>query len=574
MEFPIKRQLTLLLIWIVVVIPGLFFAYMYFPSRELDWLNILILFAILFVTMLLPLQVKEVDVPLDKWVILTVFLQYGVWAELVFVQLAILVLVLTNKSTTPKLYRFLFNSLIFVIISIMSGLVFHLAGGQIGSVEFKSVIFYALLYAATYSFLNNVLLKFYFHVNNQKFSLVSEGAIADYTATFMLLPFALSVYLLHEYIGNLSLLLLGVPFIVLLAVSRTYTKSNNLNEILANASEIGHQLTEQHRFDEVVASFIENLKEVIPYQNAYVIDMKNEEHMYFLMSYENGAIHELSEQITVNNKYRLVDGLDKDATKIYDNEKELHQLKALQLFDSSESVLTVPVKRGDETEGFIILTSKRRNLFQSLDIKIMAILSGYFMISLDKAIHFEETLNASERCALTKLYNFNYLEKKLEEQVIQYHMGEIEMISLILLDIDHFKLVNDTYGHGNGNIVLVELAKLLKKHTEINDTVARYGGEEFVFVIANGTKEEATRRAEKIRKEVEETAFTIYPDLSDDQAPIDIHITISLGVATLPEDAISVQELFRNTDRALYIGGKQAGRNKVGIFEKEIISVN
>lgn len=571
MDISKKQQLNIFLVWIVIVVPGLLFAYSYFPSRELDWFNILMLFGILFVTMLLPLQIQDVEVPLDKWVTLTIFLQYGVWTELIFMQLAVIILVLTSKSTTPKMYRLFFNSLVFVLVSIASGLVFHTLGGQLGSLSFGSIMFFGFLYATTYTFLNNLLLKLYFYVNAKKYSLIGKGAVTDYVATFVLLPFAISVYFLNEYIGDLSLFLLGVPFITLLLVAKSYTKSNNLNQILANASEIGHQLTEEHRFEDVVASFITNLKEVIHYQNAYIIDMKNEERMYFLMSYQNGKVIKESDLIYVKLNYRYADGLDKDVTRIYDNRKELRTLKAIQLFDYSESVMTVPIKREQKTEGFIVLTSKRKNVFHTLDIKIMNILAGYFMIALDKAFHFEEKINASERCPLTNLYNFNYLETKLDEQVIRYHTGDLENLSLILLDIDHFKLINDSYGHENGNIILVELAILLKKYNEINDTVGRYGGEEFVFVIPNRTKVEVAKRAEELRKVIEQTHFTIYPDLSDNKRPIEVQITVSIGVASLPEDATSVQELFRNADRALYIGGKQAGRNKVGIFGQEVL---
>ena len=139
-----------------------------------------------------------------------------------------------------------------------------------------------------------------------------------------------------------------------------------------------------------------------------------------------------------------------------------------------------------------------------------------------------------------------------------------------MLDIDHFKSINDTYGHECGNVILVRLAELLKNFNSTITTLARYGGEEFVFVLPNTTKEEATDLAEEIRAEVEKTNFVITPDLTEeepvDRNSIDVNITISLGVATAPDDSQNAKDLLRNADRALYIGGKQSGRNLVGVY--------
>ena len=111
-----------------------------------------------------------------------------------------------------------------------------------------------------------------------------------------------------------------------------------------------------------------------------------------------------------------------------------------------------------------------------------------------------------------------------------------------------------------------------KTYTGPNETLARYGGEEFVIVLPDTGKEDAVELAEMIRQEVENTAFTVIPDLSKDRTPIEVKMTVSIGVASVPNDAGSVKDLMRNADRALYIGGKQAGRNRVGVYDEEAIT--
>ena len=116
--------------------------------------------------------------------------------------------------------------------------------------------------------------------------------------------------------------------------------------------------------------------------------------------------------------------------------------------------MTAPIKRNQKTEGFLILTSKRKNIFQAIEMKIVDVLTGYFAISLVKARYYEKTVEQSERCGLTNLHNFRYLDAKLDEEIIRFHTGDINSLSVLMLDIDHFKLINDTYGHQSGNDLL------------------------------------------------------------------------------------------------------------------------
>jgi len=188
--------------------------------------------------------------------------------------------------------------------------------------------------------------------------------------------------------------------------------------------------------------------------------------------------------------------------------------------------------------------------------------------SIDKAMYFEKTVEKSERCGLTGLHNFRYLERKMDEEMIRYHTKDISQVSVIILDIDHFKSINDSYGHQSGNDLLCAFAELLKSHLAHGATLTRYGGEEFVMLLPNVDKQQAYKIAESIRMEVMATNFRIIPDLTADRQAIQVQMTISAGVASIPSDANDAKDLLRKADRALYIGGKQAGRNRVGVYEE------
>ena len=253
-------------------------------------------------------------------------------------------------------------------------------------------------------------------------------------------------------------------------------------------------------FEDVIRTFIGKLKDVVPYDNAYVLDLRHGEHLITLMASENGVITKDMNGLSFNLEKTVDDGLDKDNPKIFATQKEAKALNNFKFIQPVESVMTAPIKRNQKTEGFLILTSKRKNVFRAMEMKIVDVLTGYFAISLVKARYYEKTVEQSERCGLTNLHNFRYLDAKLDEEIIRFHIGDINSLSVLMLDIDHFKSINDTHGHQSGNDLLNALARLLESFVPMDATLSRYGGEEFVIVLPNYGESETIKLAEKIRK--------------------------------------------------------------------------
>lgn len=566
-----RLQIITLIAWIVIVPPGIFLAFRLFPSIEIEWMNLSILFALLIVTMTMPLQLKNITVSFERWITFTIFFQYGVFAELAFMQIALLILVFTTKSDLPLLHRFFVNSLIFTLVSLASGTLFHYAGGVIGSTDFSNICLFGLFYAISYSVINSVLMQLYLYFEMGVYLFKEKFVVWDFASTMLLFPFSISLYFLNKQFGNNAILLIGIPFLLVLLIARLYHRSDNLNDKLSSAGIIGRELAERLGFEDVIRTFIGKLKDVVPYDNAYVLDLRNGEHLITLMASENGIITKDMTGLSFNLEKTVDDGLDMDNPKIFGTQKEAKVLNNLKFIQPVESVMTAPIKRNQKTEGFLILTSKRKNVFRAMEMKIVDVLTGYFAISLVKARYYEKTVEQSERCGLTKLHNFRYLDAKLDEEIIRFHTGDINSLTVLMLDIDHFKLINDTHGHQSGNDLLKALARLLEPFVPMDATLSRYGGEEFVIVLPSYGKSETIKLAEKIRQEVESSAFLIIPDLSKERKSVDVHMTVSIGVASVPEDAGDAKELLRNADRALYIGGKQAGRNRVGVYGRNYV---
>ena len=165
---------------------------------------------------------------------------------------------------------------------------------------------------------------------------------------------------------------------------------------------------------------------------------------------------------------------------------------------------------------------------------------------------------------LIGIYNRRHLNLKLAEEIKRAHRYNFQL-SMLLLDIDHFKNVNDTYGHYIGDLVLKGLGHLLLKNVREMDIVARYGGEEIAVIAPNTSVPAAADLAERLRQVVETSVMVPADEQEGRQA---VSISVSIGVAGLDQKIVDKQSLIERTDEALY-RAKQKGRNRVAVFNSK-----
>ncbi len=159
---------------------------------------------------------------------------------------------------------------------------------------------------------------------------------------------------------------------------------------------------------------------------------------------------------------------------------------------------------------------------------------------------------------LTDLANYRCFQHALENETARAERYN-RPLSLMMIDIDDFKSCNDTYGHLVGDMVLKQIATLIKKNTRGIDMVARYGGEEFTVILPETSLEETLVVAERIRESVEKFRFT-----TDDGKPIK-NLSITIGISSFPDRSRGKKELIDDADIALY-NGKKSGKNCVIVF--------
>lgn len=200
--------------------------------------------------------------------------------------------------------------------------------------------------------------------------------------------------------------------------------------------------------------------------------------------------------------------------------------------------------------------------YEERELQQITILTNIISVAVNNASLYKDVEQLSYTDGMTELHNYRYFEMRLKEEVIRHKRTDAGL-SLLILDVDHFKNYNDTLGHQAGDEVLRKLGRALKETVRENDIVARYGGEEFAVILPSVDSEGAMILAERIRTIVEKTPFE-----SENVQPNGC-VTVSIGEASLSDNNIDFIGLIRRADLALY-EAKKAGRNRVMIYKPEM----
>lgn len=215
------------------------------------------------------------------------------------------------------------------------------------------------------------------------------------------------------------------------------------------------------------------------------------------------------------------------------------------------SLIACPIERDNHVVGVLRLESPVAKAWNDDDLRFLSDIANISSISVTNAIYFEKVESLAVRDSLTGL-NVRYrFDERVEEDFSRSKMRG-SPLSLLLFDIDHFKKVNDTWGHLVGDKVLRTIAQIILSQTRETDFCARYGGEEIAVIMPLTPVKNSLQIAERVRQKVADTV------IGEEK----IRVTVSCGLSCVLPDIKNVEELIAATDRALY-RAKEAGRNKV-----------
>jgi diguanylate cyclase (GGDEF)-like protein len=210
------------------------------------------------------------------------------------------------------------------------------------------------------------------------------------------------------------------------------------------------------------------------------------------------------------------------------------------------SVMTLPImSRGSVLGLLVFYTQENENPLGEEQFKTVETFSDYLSIAVENASNFQKVRELTVTDDLTKLYNSRYLHLVLERELARSERYQ-EQFSLVFIDLDNFKKINDSSGHMAGSLILKEFGDFLVRAIRISDIAIRYGGDEFVLVLPNTSKNEAVQFVTRARETLNQSVFLKSRGLS-------IKCTASFGISSFPEDGRSVDQLISAADKAMYM---------------------
>ena len=306
--------------------------------------------------------------------------------------------------------------------------------------------------------------------------------------------------------------------------------------------------------DSIIAEVMHLMGKVLHYESYAVIFSDNKGNFLFRARYENKK-----------NSLHLKQ-IDKEYAELFD--KACRQNNPFVIKDVSNrddylpmtkntrSVMIVPMVAHKRVRGLLVAESSTVGYYKERDLQLLSAVSRSAALAFENSELHKKMEAMTVKDELTGAFNYRYFVQKLEEEKRRASRYQLPL-SLIMVDIDWFKKLNDTYGHESGNIVLKELSRIIKKSIRDVDIFARYGGEEFAVILPQTPQYDANIIGERIRTNVERHTFMI-------EKGEKVNLTVSVGLSSYPENGYSQEELVSLADKALY-KAKGEGRNLVCI---------
>ena len=221
-----------------------------------------------------------------------------------------------------------------------------------------------------------------------------------------------------------------------------------------------------------------------------------------------------------------------------------------------QSFAALSIMTKEKILGVMVIGSYRHREFLDWEVRMLSTIANQIGMAIENAQLYEHALELAFTDGLTGLYNRRYFMDQIEREFIRAQRNKAPL-SLIMVDLDELKGINDRFGHHAGDGFLKEVARIVKVNTRGSDVAARWGGDEFMLLAPGTDRKGASKIAERIRAAVERYKLK----LEDEE----VGITISAGIVSCPDHAVAVAELLKKADQAMY-NAKKGGKNQASVF--------
>jgi diguanylate cyclase (GGDEF)-like protein len=318
---------------------------------------------------------------------------------------------------------------------------------------------------------------------------------------------------------------------------------------IAVFQELGKALTSSLQLDQVLRTIMEKIYEFLRPDNwsLLLLDEAKQE-LYFELAVGKASQALKDVRIKVGQGIAGWVAQHGEAVVVADTSKDMRFFGQVDEKTKMEtqSIVAVPVKFRDTCLGVIeLINCLGPNGFDQRDLKLLEALSDFAAIALENARHVKRIheLTITDDC--TTLYNARHMGFILETEIYRSQRYNYEF-SIVFIDLDHFKMVNDTHGHLMGSRLLAEIGSAMKIHCRLIDFAFRYGGDEFVILLPQTSKDNALNVARRLHQLIRESVWLTAEGLN-------VHVTPSVGVASYPVDSKTKEGLLHLADEAMYL---------------------
>jgi len=395
----------------------------------------------------------------------------------------------------------------------------------------------------------------------------TESLVWDLSTNILVIPLSIFFVLTNHYYSYIGIIVFSL---IIVSANYLFKIIRNLvfiNNELRIVQEVSASISSRLNLGDTTSNILEGINELVNCDYCAILELNKDN--LTLNTLDSKSDENLDIDTKLVDEYftaHIKDIVKYKSSFIIENVKKSKFITDVDKFPQGiKTMIFEPLLLENEFIGCIIVSSSEDNRFSKEQLQIFDILASQAVIAMENARLYKEAQNKAIKDSLTGLYNQRYFYDALE--LITYECTNCEQekctgcnkTSLIIFDIDHFKLVNDTYGHQTGDKILSEIATIIRKNVREQDIVTRYGGEEFTVILPKTGQMDTYIIADRIRKLVEDSNFySLYGDI--------IKVTISGGISEFPDKADSSSSLLAHADRAMYTGSKRQGRNRISTY--------
>lgn len=465
--------------------------------------------------------------------------------------------------------RAYFNIGMFLIMFILSHYIIKTIGRQIYFINNIEDIENCIIFGLTILVVNwmIVILQNMVMFNGELPANLLEAFKWDFYTNFIVIPLSILMsysYQQYGFIGLIVFIILIMTFNVLFRLMRNLVF---INKGLSLSHQVSTSIVSKLDLSETISNILIGIKQLVNCDYCALIEF--DKNSCIAKTLDFNAEEDINFDSKIIDNY-LTKHFDmvltlKESFVIEDVKKSKYIDDPAAAPEDLASLIYEPLILEGEIIGCVLISSKFIGRFFKEQLYILDNLASQIVVAIENARLYKKVYNNAIKDELTGLYNQRYFFSVLDSLADTCANCSIRncikcnKTSLIIFDIDHFKKINDTYGHQTGDKILSEIAKIIRNNVRADDRVFRYGGEEFTVLLPKTEQQHAYDIAERIRKVVENTKF--YSTTGEE-----IKVTISGGLAEFPKEADSGANLLAYADRAMYIGAKRQGRNRISKY--------